>query len=293
MYVKILKLLLIPLITALFLVALWFSYYNNHINSFVYIGVLLVTLFIVLIFLIVFRNHNNSIGKIKVMAIMVILVFLFDFRLINYEAYTYRVSSHAEPIEVIKDSGINLMVVRTFEILNVEDKKLIESSLEKENHQVISIEKFDNKIKYRSKNKELLQMVMVKKDAFDIMGSNVKKYLSRDIGIINEFVEREDISGDSAGLGLALSGLLQQNKLFNRIPIGVTGAITPAGDVTLIGMIKEKLLIAEQNNLPYMIIPDENASEANKVKKEYKLSVEIFSVSHIDQAILIINKLND
>ncbi|MGM0834717.1 MAG: S16 family serine protease [Bacillota bacterium] len=75
--------------------------------------------------------------------------------------------------------------------------------------------------------------------------------------------------------------------------MGVTGALSPTGDVTPIGMIKEKMIIADQKNLPYMIIPEQNASEANNVRRNHQLSVEIFPVSHIDQAIQVINTLNN
>ncbi|MGM0834716.1 MAG: hypothetical protein ACQEV7_01080 [Bacillota bacterium] len=203
---------LLPFITFLLLVALWFSYYYNRINGFVYIGLLLVALLIASIFLIVFRNHKDYIGKIKVVIIILMFLIMFDFKLLHYEANSFTVSFFAEPIEVIKGSGIHLMVVETFDVVRVEDKELVKKSLEKENKQIISIYEVNNKSRYLSKNIELLQMIGVEKDHFDVMNRNVKEYLSDDMGVINDFVSKSEITGDSAGLGLALSGLLEQKN---------------------------------------------------------------------------------
>lgn len=284
---------LMPFITFLLLGALWFSYYYNRINGFVYIGILLFALLIASIFLIVFRKNKNFIGKIIVVSIILILLIMFDFKLLHYEANSFTVSFYAEPIEVIDGSGIHLMVVETFDVVHVEDKEFLKKSLETEDKQIISIYEVDNKSRYLSKNIELLQMIGFEKDHFEVMNRNVKEYLSDDMGTINDFVSKRVIIGDSAGLGLALSGLLEQKKLSNKLPIGVTGALSPTGDVTTIGMIKEKMIIAEQKNLPYMIIPEQNANEANNVIRDHQLSVEIFPISHIDQAIQVINTLNN
>ena len=119
-----------------------------------------------------------------------------------------------------------------------------------------------------------------------------KGYLGRETKIINTFLNRTDISGDSAGLGLALSGLIEKGELKNHVTFGVTGALSATGEVLPIGMIKEKLLIAEEKGYPFMIIPSGNRTEAKKIIVEENLKIEVFDVNHIEELIELINEWN-
>ncbi|MBD3107791.1 hypothetical protein IEO70_05380 [Bacillus sp. AGMB 02131] len=110
---------------------------------------------------------------------------------------------------------------------------------------------------------------------------------------LDVFLNRDDISGDSAGLGVALTGLISQNQLKNDIQIGVTGALSNKGDVLEIGGVKQKLLIAETEGYPYIIIPHDNTAEAKKVKEEQNLKIQIIDVEHIDEAVQQIVLLNE
>jgi len=121
----------------------------------------------------------------------------------------------------------------------------------------------------------------IKKDDFAVMGGNVKRYLGEETKIMKTFLNRTDLSGDSAGLGLALSAPIEKGELKNQITFGVTGAISATGEVLPIGMIKEKLLIAEEKGYTYMIIPSENRNEAKKVLAEENLEIEVFDVKTI------------
>ena len=42
-----------------------------------------------------------------------------------------------------------------------------------------------------------------------------------------------------------------------------------------------------------MIIPSENAEEVATIQKEIKANVEIFDVSHVDEAVQLIHDLNE
>lgn len=100
---------------------------------------------------------------------------------------------------------------------------------------------------------------------------NLERYLGEDLSSIDKFLNRDDISGDSAGLGLALSGLIAQKKLKNGLNFGVTGSLNTTGEVLPIGVIKEKILIVDEKAYPFMIIPSENYTEAMNVKKTQNL----------------------
>ena len=87
--------------------------------------------------------------------------------------------------------------------------------------------------------------------------------------------------------------MVHQGSLHNQIPIGVTGTLEPNGDVDQVGGIAGKMIISEQSGFPYMIVPYANLEEAETVKAEQQLSIEILPVHHIDEAVMVINELNE
>jgi len=269
------------------------AYYTDLINGFVFIGVMLVAFAVILIPLIIYRNDRERVRKLRWIALSLGFLLCFETPLLWYESNTYTASRHAEPIEAFDNSGIHLMLVTTFEIGYLEDKELIMKGLQQDSLDIIGLYKVTNKIRYKSKNSEILRWLRIQKDDFTIMKDNVTSYLVDETSSIQEVLNRNDITGDSIGLGLALSGLIGEGKLENDLTFGVTGALSDTGDVKAIGMIKEKILIAEEQSYPYMIIPSENAQEASEVKKTHNLTVEIFDVNHIDQAMDLIEELNE
>ncbi|MEK4486014.1 S16 family serine protease [Psychrobacillus sp. FSL H8-0484] len=280
------------IVTLLLYLVLWFIYYQDLINAFVLVGVLLVVLTIQLICLIIFRKDQAKIEIMSISTIIVAILLFFEFLLLEYEGHTFTASFYADSIEVIDNSGIHLMVVRTEDIGYIEDREVIVKSLEQEND-FISLHKINNKARYQSKNAEILRLLRINKDHFTLMKRNVNRYLEGETSSIEAFLNREDISGDSVGLGLALTVLIAQGELSNKLSFGVTGALSETGDVLRIGMIREKVLIAEENGYPFMIIPIENAAEAREIKASRNLNIEIFDVNHIDQAVVLIKKLNE
>ena len=76
------------------------------------------------------------------------------------------------------------------------------------------------------------------------------------------------------------------------MPIAVTGAINENGDVFSVGNMKEKIQITEKTGIQFLIIPSQNAEEVTAIQKELKANVEIFDVSHVDEAVQLIQNLN-
>ncbi|WP_449536475.1 S16 family serine protease [Ferdinandcohnia sp. Marseille-Q9671] len=269
----------------------WLLYYFNFINAFWLIGVLLVELLLLLVVIVIFRKLPGRL--IQIITLLFICILMFEVRLLHYESQTYTVSLPSDPIEAVENSGIHLMVVKTFEIGYLTDGESIKESFKREGEQVLSLHKIDNRDRYFSKNIELLNWIMNKDDHFSIMKENVTNYLSGDTSSIDTVLERDDISGDSVGLGLALSAILAKGELQNKNDIGVTGALDQKGNVLPIGMVEEKVRIAEKNSFPYIIVPSGNAEEVLQVKNSSDLNIEIYDVSHIDQAISLIKTLNE
>ena len=287
-----LAVLVLSLIVFTSYIILWFAYYHDFITSFIFVGALLIELILILIVVVFYRNEKSKIGKISILAIILGLLVCFELQLLEFEANTYTASFHANPIELFEGSGVHMMVVTTRAIGYLTDREQIIKGYEHEDVELIDVYKLNNKNRYQSKNTELLKMIGIKKDDFTVMGENVKHYLGEESEIMNTFLNRTDISGDSAGLGLALSRLIEKGELKNHITFGVTGALSATGEVLPIGMIREKLLIAEEKGYPFMIIPSGNRTEAKEVIVEGNLEIEVFDVNHIDESIALINEWN-
>ncbi|MGD6902423.1 S16 family serine protease [Bacillus infantis] len=158
---------------------------------------------------------------------------------------------------------------------------------------VLSIAAVDHKIRYESKNRQLLKWLHLQKEPLLQMEESAAEYLGKEEDWLRRFIQQPDIAGNSAGLSLALSGLINEGRLENRLPIAVTGAINEHGEVSYVGLIKEKIRIAEKAGFSCLIIPSENAEEAAAIQKESSRKIEIIDASHVDEAVKAIGRLNE
>ncbi|WP_225986007.1 S16 family serine protease [Psychrobacillus glaciei] len=174
----------------------------------------------------------------------------------------------------------------------MESKKSVEELLSKQNLEFLDIHEITNLELYGSKNRKILEWLHLKKNSVERMRENVNQYLGQEDVNINEFLNREHTDANSAELGLALTGLIIRGDLQNNLNFAVTGAISKTGDVLKVGSIKEKIQIADVSGFSYIIIPIENAEEVSNIQKEYSRNIQVFDVSHIDEAVKLINELN-
>lgn len=286
------RFLLVIIAFIIFYIILSSAFYFGFINAYIVAGTLFLTLIISWIFLFRYRHTRGKFGKVSLIVLLVGILFIFDFFLLQFEQMKYRALIHKEPVQAADNSGIHLMGVGTIYFSHAESKKWLIENFERGGQDFFQIEEVDNKARYHSRNDIFLQLVGIQNDEVSVMAKNVREYLRQETAGVDQFLESEDISGDSAGLGLALTGLIEQNKLMNDLDFGVTGALNKQGKVSGIGMVKEKLLIAEKEGFPFMIIPSENGEEAGQVKETHNLEIQIFTVSHIDEAVQLINGLN-
>lgn len=276
----------------IFYIAFSSAFYFGFINAYIMVGTLFLILIILWMFLFHYRHKKGEFKKVSLIVMLVGILFVFDFFLLQYEQVKFRALIHKEPVQAADNSGIHLMSVGTTYYSHIENKEWLIKNLEKEDQDFFLIEEVGNKARYHSRNDMFLQLLGVQNDEVSDMTKNIRSYLSQETAGVEQFLESEDISGDSAGLGLALTGLIEQNKLKNNLEFGVTGALSEQGEVSGIGMVKEKLMIAEKEGYPFMIIPSENDEEAEQVKEAQNLRIQLFAVSHIDEAVQLINKLN-
>ncbi|WP_332628761.1 S16 family serine protease [Halalkalibacter flavus] len=267
-------------------------YYFNIINGFFFLGSLIITMVIGLIFLVIYRNNKQKRLTTVFFILFLLLFFYYEFPLLNYESHTYVVTGYEEPEELLKDSGIHILSVKLIDIHYIDNKEVIRDTYTSGDVEIYELYEMTNQDRYKSKIRESVKMVGFEKEDFHQMGENVKNYIQEDIEFINAFLQRENMIGNSAGLALALTAMIHQGILVNHIPFGVTGTIEPNGDVLEVGMIKEKMLISEQKGLPWIILPMQNVEEAERVKFQEELSIEILSVSHIDEVKEAIKQLN-
>ena len=130
--------------------------------------------------------------------------------------------------------------MRMHDIHYLENEDEARDTYEKNGIQIYDLYKIKNRNRYKSKTQELKQFLGLGKDEFQVMGENVKSHFNEDIEIINDFLTRDNLVGDSAGLALGLTTMIHQGNLENTLPIGVTGTLEPNGDVMQVGGIKRK-----------------------------------------------------
>jgi PDZ domain-containing protein len=102
-----------------------------------------------------------------------------------------------------------------------------------------------------------------------------------------EIKTKNSESGSSGGLmtALAIYNSLTEDDITKGRNIVGTGTIDIDGNVGEIGGVKYKLLGAEKNKADIFLCPKENYEEALKVKEENNLSLELVSVSTLQEAI--------
>ena len=86
---------------------LLFLYYYDFISAFLFVGIILLAVFFSSIPVILFRNNKTMMKKLSAIIIPLILLLGYEMPLLSYEALTFTASVHAEPIEVLENTGIH------------------------------------------------------------------------------------------------------------------------------------------------------------------------------------------
>ncbi|SKB58213.1 Lon protease (S16) C-terminal proteolytic domain-containing protein [Lysinibacillus sp. AC-3] len=285
----------LPNIVTIFLIFLYYGvflllYLQGVIGGISFVAILLINLIILLIVRILLRKKIYK-RNITLAISMMFLLFCFELPLIFYEGTLHVAYIYKEPLHA-RDTEIYLIGVERVDFQYMESIQSVENLLIKQQVPFFDVAEITNLEIYASKNKQILKWLHLQKNEVDEMKENVIHYLGKEDEHINDFFNQDNIGGNSAGLGLALTGLILRGDFQNNVAIAVTGAISENGDVLPIGVLKEKILIAEKYGLPYLIIPTKNAEEAAQIQEEQKSNVKILHVSHIDEAVQLINEMN-
>lgn len=218
---------------------------------------------------------------------------LLTFILFNYEFATF-ILDETESIvlfyqpseEVIPHTGIYVLGIGSAELGKGATLHFYNEADRFENITATNI------IRYRSKYDWIFELLNLKENPVEDMRDSVQHYLSDTNSEINEFLNREDLDGNSAGLALVLSSILHEKKETNNLGIGVTGAINKRGKVREIGHVKEKIQTAARDRHTHVIVPHGNLKEALKVKKDLNLGIEIEGVRSVEEALGVIERWN-
>ncbi|QED47979.1 S16 family serine protease [Cytobacillus dafuensis] len=285
----------IGILSILFYLLFLFLYIQDIINEFLFLFILFISLIILLIMFVVFRKNHVTKRKIAIVTFIIFVLFCYEMPLIGYyTSPSHLAYAYSEPTEVLEGSGIYSIGVNQLTLENEKSKQAVEELLTKQHVDVLSVIEVNNKTIYGIKNRQILEWLHLRKEhSPEETKENVALYLGREDEWIKNFLSRSDIGGDSSGLSLALSGRIKQGDFHNQLPIAVTGSINKNGNVFRVGNMKEKIQITEKTGIPFMIIPSENAEEVAAIQKEIKANVEIFDVSHVDEAVQLIHDLNE
>ncbi|MCC8371797.1 MAG: endopeptidase La [Rickettsia endosymbiont of Pseudomimeciton antennatum] len=101
--------------------------------------------------------------------------------------------------------------------------------------------------------------------------------------------------GPSAGCAIFTTIVSLMTKVPVNRTVAMTGEITLRGTVLPIGGLKEKLLAASRGGIQTVIIPKDNVKDLEDIPPNIKKSLEILSVSTIDEVLklALINKKNN
>lgn len=268
-------------------------YLIDFISGFFFVNVLLLMSILSLMFLLIIRKAAISKRAFVFSVILALLLLIYEMPLILIDNHQYFVSSYNAPEELVEGSGIFLLSINFAVIGFVENEQVLRESYINNHTKFYEIIPITNRKRYREKNLAIFESVGIFKDEFDQMSENVRAYLKTSNKSIDEFLARDGSSGSSAGLALVLSSLAEQGEFQNDMLIGVTGAISNTGKVEEVGVIKEKVQIANENGFSHMIIPIANLSEAKEVRKKLNLPIEIIGVQDVNEAIQLIKELNN
>lgn len=287
--------LLVSFLCILFYPIFLLLYLQNKISGSSFILFFLLSL-IILTTVHILKRKKVYKRKISYAVCILFILFCYELPLIFYDATTHVALLYQPPEEIIEGTNIYLLGVNSVEFSLTKNKLDVSKILERQHVKPLAIVEGDNKDRYASKNRQLLSWLHLKEDTTEQMKKNVSYYLEqtdqKTEKKIDAFLNRERIGGDSGGLALVLSGKVKNEGLQNEHPIAITGAIDKNGNVKTIGMLKEKIQIASISGISYLIIPSGNKEEANKFRKEINSNIQIFDVATIDEAIEVIEKIN-
>lgn len=263
-----------------------YLYLFDHLTGVDFALLLLLLLVTNIVFILVSFNLKALRRAFIFSAILTFILFNYEFLAFGFDKTESIVIFYQPSEEIVANTGIYILGVG--------------NAVLKEGATITFYNKADfyeeivanNIIRYRSKNSFILELLGVKENDLEDMRGSVHHYLKNTNPEINDFLNREDINGSSAGLALLLSSILNEGKGTNELSIGVTGAINKSGKVKKVSSINGKVQTATRDGHTHVIVPQGNLKEALKAKEDLNLNVEIAGVKSVEEALETIERWN-
>ncbi|MEK4523578.1 S16 family serine protease [Psychrobacillus sp. FSL W7-1457] len=282
------------IITIVFYLLVLGLFLRDAIDGISYLVLLLLSLFMLIISIFIFRRKQKTKKQLTIALAILLLLFCYELPLLGFVTKTYVANLYVEPRQTVEGSGIFIVSVSYKPLDNMKSQQEVRKYLR--NHpdlEVINVAKITNEILYENKNRTIFEWLQLKKTPKEEMRENLKLYFGKEEARLTEYFKHDKAIGDSAGLSLLLTELIIKGELQNDLRLAITGAIDAEGNVLAIGGLREKLQNVNKYGFPFIIIPSENAKEAETLQRELKLNIEVFDVEHVEEAIEVINDLNE
>ncbi|UYB49964.1 hypothetical protein OCI51_25725 (plasmid) [Lysinibacillus capsici] len=211
------------------------------------------------------------------------VVLYFESPLLKYENIDYSITFY-HPTEVLNDTNISILAVGTMKLNESEQVNL-------DNQIILNQVEITNIERYLSNNRGLF---------FDYFGGNsfreslinVEHLIGRKTKSIEQMAIKQNVNGDSAGLAMTLSSMIELDLVSNNIPIAITGSIDIEGNVKAVGAVSEKVQIAVMDGFKYLIVPTANYDEAKETLEKLNEKLSIIPVKSVTEAKIAIEEIN-
>ena len=139
----------------------------------------------------------------------------------------------------------------------------------------------------RDNNERIIETAIKEEDGRKIIGAVIATDYDYKIDPKIELKFRENESGASGGLMIALSiySRISSEDIIKGRKIAGTGTIDYEGNVGEIDGIKYKIMGAYKNGMDLVFVPTSNYKEAIRIKKKYNYKMKIVKVSKFDDVI--------
>lgn len=278
------------LFIAIFYIAgAYLMYFYEAIDGITFI-LFIFTLVIANIMLFIYKISNriqSSNFILSLIAILAIVISYLEFPLVKLSHFDSYATYYWKSSELIEGTNLNMLGIG-YKLYNSSDLSAMQ---ELEGLEVYNDINLTNLMRYYKNPNSILTGYFISSSKNKSI-ENAEKYLGYEAPSIKQLKSLEGLSGDSAGLVMVLSALVNDLNFDNAISIAVTGAIDEDGKVYPIGSVPEKVQIAINDGHEYVIIPIANYEEARNTLNEIGEKIKIIPVDNVEEAFNEIKNIN-
>lgn len=282
------NLYLLPFLGTYFMyLSFLYLYLFGFISGIIYVLLLIVLLVLNIIFIGLSITVRSVSRSFILASVFVFLISLYESPLFFADRSKTKNYLYYPTEEVVANSGIYIISIASIE-LSETGKVFMQSESD-----LLKVIHINNLQRYTSKNRLIYEFLHILKNQDVQMENNLERYGISTNEEINEYLIRSEVTGASSGLALALSALIKEYGWSNSLNVAVTGAIDNKGNVLRIGLAREKIITAARDGHSHVIVPEANLEEALEAKEELDLSIVVYGVKSVEEALEVIENWNE